>query len=73
MKAGLQIPSFTWPGGPEAIGPTLARVARSASHALTNAALPFLLEIGAQGVEAALEADPALKRGLQVYQGKIQE
>ena len=30
MKLGLQIPSFTWPGGPEAIGPTLARVARQA-------------------------------------------
>jgi F420-dependent oxidoreductase-like protein len=30
MKVGLQISSFTWPGGPEAIGPTLARVARQA-------------------------------------------
>ena len=26
MKVGLQINSFTWPGGPEAIGPTLARI-----------------------------------------------
>lgn len=30
MKVGLQICSFTWPGGPEAIGPTLARIARQA-------------------------------------------
>ena len=30
MKVGLQIPSFTWPGGPEAIGPTLARIVRQA-------------------------------------------
>ena len=30
MKLGLQIDSFTWPGGPAAIGPTLARVARQA-------------------------------------------
>ena len=30
MKLGLQIDSFTWPGGPEAIGPTLARIARQA-------------------------------------------
>jgi F420-dependent oxidoreductase-like protein len=30
MKLGLQIYSFTWPGGPEAIGPTLARVVRTA-------------------------------------------
>jgi F420-dependent oxidoreductase-like protein len=30
MKIGLQISSFTWPGGPEAIGPTLARIVRHA-------------------------------------------
>ena len=30
MKLGLQISSFTWPGGPEQIGPTLARIARQA-------------------------------------------
>jgi F420-dependent oxidoreductase-like protein len=30
MKFGLQINSFTWPGGAAAIGPTLARVARTA-------------------------------------------
>jgi len=30
MKVGLQICSFTWPGGPEAIGPTLARIVRDA-------------------------------------------
>jgi F420-dependent oxidoreductase-like protein len=30
MKLGLQISSFTWPGGPEQIGPTLARIVRQA-------------------------------------------
>ena len=33
MKIGLQIPSFTWPGGPEAIGPTLAEMAKAADAA----------------------------------------
>jgi len=33
MKLGLQISSFTWPGGPEAIGPTLARIVRTADDA----------------------------------------
>ncbi|HET7828242.1 MAG TPA: LLM class F420-dependent oxidoreductase [Candidatus Limnocylindrales bacterium] len=33
MKVGLQIPSFTWPGGDEAIGPTLARIVRDADEA----------------------------------------
>jgi F420-dependent oxidoreductase-like protein len=30
MKIGLQINRFTWPGGPEAIGPTLAGIVRQA-------------------------------------------
>ena len=30
MKFGLQVFSFTWPGGPEAIGPTLSRAVRTA-------------------------------------------
>ncbi len=30
MKVGLQINSFAWPGGPAEIGPTLARIVRSA-------------------------------------------
>ncbi len=33
MKLGLQIDSFTWPGGAEAIGPTLGRIARQADEA----------------------------------------
>ncbi len=33
MKIGLQICSFTWPGGDAAIGPTLARVAHDADEA----------------------------------------
>jgi F420-dependent oxidoreductase-like protein len=33
VKIGLQISSFTWPGGAAAIGPTLARVAETADAA----------------------------------------
>ena len=32
MKVGLQIYSYSWPGGPEAIGPTLARTVRTADE-----------------------------------------
>ena len=32
MKLGLQISSFTWPGGPEAIGDHLARIVRTADE-----------------------------------------
>jgi F420-dependent oxidoreductase-like protein len=30
VKIGLQVPSFTWPGGDAVIGPTLARIAETA-------------------------------------------
>ena len=33
MKVGLQIASFTWPGGAREIGPTLARVVKTADEA----------------------------------------
>jgi F420-dependent oxidoreductase-like protein len=33
MKIGLQIPNFTWPGGPANISATLTRIARAAEHA----------------------------------------
>ncbi len=32
MKSGLQISSFSWPGGTEAIGPTLGRIAAKADE-----------------------------------------
>ncbi|HEY8636651.1 MAG TPA: LLM class F420-dependent oxidoreductase [Candidatus Limnocylindrales bacterium] len=32
MKIGLQIPSFSWPGGTEAIGPTVGRIAHQADE-----------------------------------------
>ncbi len=32
MKIGLQIPSFTWPGGAKEIGPTLVKIARTADQ-----------------------------------------
>src|SRR2546429_3683750 len=32
MKIGLNIPDFTWPGGPTKLGSTLAQIARTADH-----------------------------------------
>jgi F420-dependent oxidoreductase-like protein len=32
VKIGLQIPSFSWPGGPKEIGPTLVKIARTADQ-----------------------------------------
>jgi hypothetical protein len=33
VRIGLQIPSFTWPGGDEEIGPKLAEIGRTADEA----------------------------------------
>jgi F420-dependent oxidoreductase-like protein len=33
MKLGLQIPDFTWPGGAEKLGPTLATITKTADEA----------------------------------------
>jgi len=33
MRIGLQIPNFTWPGGPASIAPTLGQIARAADEA----------------------------------------
>jgi F420-dependent oxidoreductase-like protein len=33
MRLGLHVPSFTWPGQPASIGPTLAEIARTAEDA----------------------------------------
>jgi alanine dehydrogenase len=46
-------------------------VARTATHAFLNAAWPYIQAIAEKGVEAALAADPALRRGLIIHHGKI--
>lgn len=50
---------------------TASMVARTASHALTNAILPYLLMIGQLGVRDALAASHALRKGTKLFQGKI--
>ena len=49
----------------------LSRVARTASHAMLNASLPFLYEIGQLGIEEAIRQNPALKRGINTWHGKL--
>lgn len=46
-----------------------ARVARTASYALTNALLPYLLDVGRLGVDQALLSNRPLRRGLHLYRG----
>ena len=38
---------------------------------LSNATLPFLLEIANKGVKKALKENPHLRKGLTAYDGKL--
>jgi F420-dependent oxidoreductase-like protein len=51
MKIGLQIPDFTWPGGPSRLGADLAQVARTADAAGFDriAVMDHVFQIGAVG------------------------
>jgi F420-dependent oxidoreductase-like protein len=53
MKVGIQIASYTWPGGPEAIGPTLARIVRQADDVGFDSiwVMDHFWQIGAPGSE----------------------
>jgi len=46
-------------------------VARTATHAFLNAAWPFGQRIANEGIHAAIENDPVLRRGAVVYNGQV--
>ncbi|MES9541105.1 MULTISPECIES: LLM class F420-dependent oxidoreductase [unclassified Actinomadura] len=64
MRIGLQVPSFTFPGGPEQIGPTFGRVAREADqgglHSLWVMDHFFQIEMVGPPEDPMLEAYSAL-------------
>jgi alanine dehydrogenase len=46
-------------------------VARSATHAFVNSAMPYILEIANRGVEEAIAADPALELAVNTHNGEL--
>jgi len=46
-------------------------IARTATHAFVNAAMPYLLEIANRGVDAAIASDPALEMGINTHNGQL--
>jgi alanine dehydrogenase len=48
-----------------------ALVARTATLALTQATLPYVQALADSGIGAALAADPGLRAGLQVFDGRV--
>jgi alanine dehydrogenase len=48
-----------------------ASVARTTSYGLTNALLPYLLELGAFGMIGLLDRRPGFEQGINLYQGQL--
>lgn len=46
-------------------------VARTATHAFVNAAMPYILEIANRGVDAAISADASLEMGINTHAGEL--
>jgi len=46
-------------------------VPRTSTFALSNATMPYALQLANKGAEAAMRENPALLKGLNVYKGKI--
>lgn len=45
-------------------------VARTATHAFNNAALPYILDIADHGIETAVEMNPALEKAINTHRGR---
>ena len=48
-----------------------AAVPHTSTFALTNATLPYLLAIAGKGIERACEESPAIREGINTYQGQV--
>ena len=48
-----------------------ALVPRTSTFALTNATVPFVQALAGRGIGAAVRADPALARGVNVWKGRV--
>jgi len=46
-------------------------VPRTSTFALSNATMPYALQIANKGIKAAMRDNPALMKGLNVYKGKV--
>ena len=48
-----------------------ALVPRTSTFALTNATLPYAIELAGRGVVAAVRANPALAQGVNIWRGQV--
>lgn len=68
----LDNPTFTVHGVVHYCVPNMSsNISRTASRVLSDAALPYVLDIAGRGLEAALRADTGLAAGVYTYQGHL--
>lgn len=48
-----------------------ALVARTATYAFVNSAIPYIAEIAAVGIDKAIEQNPAIELALNTYKGEL--
>jgi alanine dehydrogenase len=53
------------------VGNMPGAVPHTSTYALTNATLPYVIELAESGLEQAVGADPLLARGVNVYKGSV--
>lgn len=46
-------------------------VARTATHAFVNAAMPYIMEITEQGLDATIAANPSIEVAINAYAGEL--
>jgi alanine dehydrogenase len=46
-------------------------VGRTSTYALTNVTLPYVLHLARKGYEAAVQSNPALAQGVNIYRGQV--
>jgi alanine dehydrogenase len=54
-----------------AVGNVPGAVPHTSTYALTNATLPYVLEVAERGVRAAAEHDPSLRHGVTTVAGHV--
>ena len=53
------------------VGNMPGAVPHTSTYGLTNATMPYVVALAEQGLKAAVEQDPALAKGVNVYEGNI--
>ena len=53
------------------VGNMPGAVPHTSTYALTNATLPYVVDLADNGLEGAVKADPALAKGVNVYKGQV--